>query len=66
MSRKVDIIKEVVSIYDLFDLTDPAVEYETKEVPTQISCPFHGDDARKSARVYPDTNSMRCFFCSKS
>jgi len=59
-------INEEVSIYDLFDIADPPVKYLTKVKPSQISCPFHGQDNRPSARVYPDTNSFRCFFCSKS
>lgn len=32
----------------------------------QISCPFHGVDRSRSARVYPETNSMHCFACVKS
>ena len=59
-------INEEVSIYDLFDQADPPVKYLTKAKPCQISCPFHGNDTHPSARVYPDTNSLRCFFCSKS
>jgi hypothetical protein len=59
-------INEEVSIYDLFDQSDPPVKYLTKAKPCQISCPFHGNDTHPSARVYPDTNSLRCFYCSKS
>lgn len=61
-----DIIKEKVSIYDLFDLADPPIKYQTRAKPSQISCPVHGKDAHPSARVYPDTNTFRCFTCSKS
>lgn len=59
-------INAEVSIYDLFDSSDPPVSYLTKNKPCQISCPFHGKDTHPSARVYPDSNSFRCFYCSKS
>ena len=59
-------INEEVSIYELFDRADPPVKYLTDVKPCQISCPFHGQDTHPSARVYPDTNSFRCFYCSKS
>jgi len=62
----IDRINEEVSIYDLFDIADPPVKYLTRAKPCQISCPFHGQDTHPSARVYPDTNSLRCFYCSKS
>ncbi len=61
-----DRLKEEIPIYDLFDIADTPVRYETKAKPCQISCPFHGADAHPSARVYPDTNTFRCFTCSKS
>lgn len=64
--RTYDLLKEQVSIYDLFDISDEPVSYQTKVKPSQISCPFHGKDAHPSARVYPDTNTFRCFTCSKS
>lgn len=59
-----DRLQEEVSIFDLFDLV--GVKYMTKGKPSQISCPFHGDDAHPSARVYPDDNFMRCYYCSES
>lgn len=62
----IDRLNEEISIYDLFDLASPRVKYSTRLKPCQISCPFHGKDAHPSARVYPDTNSFRCFVCSKS
>ncbi len=61
-----DRIREEVSIYDLFDISNPPVRYMTRGKPSQISCPFHGDDAHPSARVYPDDNFMRCYYCSES
>lgn len=62
----IDRLNEEVSIYDLFNISDPPVSYKTDKKPSQVSCPFHGQDNRPSARVYPDTNSFRCFYCSKS
>ena len=32
----------------------------------QLSCPFHGADAKKSARYYKETDSMYCWVCKKS
>lgn len=61
-----DELKEQVSIYDLFEIADPPTTFLTRVKPCQISCPFHGQDTHPSARVYPDTNSFRCFTCSKS
>ena len=61
-----EMLNSQVSIYDLFDQADPRVKYLTKDKPCQISCPFHGKDTHPSARVYPDSNSFRCFYCSKS
>jgi len=62
----IDRIKEEVSIYDLFDEANPPIKYVTRQKQSQISCPFHGEDAHPSARVYPDSNSFRCYTCSQS
>jgi len=59
-------IKEFVSLYDLLDLCDPPVSYDSRERECQINCPFHGADLGPSARIYPDTNSMYCWACTKS
>lgn len=32
----------------------------------QLSCPFHGIDAKKSTRYYKETDSMYCWVCKKS
>lgn len=61
-----DRIQEEVSIYDLFKEAAPSIRVATTGKPCQISCPFHGDDAHPSARVYPDGNFMRCYYCSES
>jgi hypothetical protein len=64
--EKLDLIREHVSIYDLFDAARPRVKYDSREIPCQISCPFHGRDLHKSTRVYPDSNSFYCWSCDKS
>lgn len=64
--EKLDLVREHVSIYDLFDAAPHRVHYETRGIPCQISCPFHGRDLHKSTRVYPDSNSFYCWFCDKS
>ena len=58
-------VKDVVSIYDLLDRTNPPVRYETKEKPCKIHCPFHGADNRKSCQVFPDSDSLWCYTCSR-
>lgn len=62
----IDLIKEEVSIYDLFEEAQPRIKYISREKECQISCPFHGADLAKSARVYPQTNSMYCWTCGIS
>ncbi|MCW4026127.1 MAG: CHC2 zinc finger domain-containing protein, partial [Candidatus Bathyarchaeota archaeon] len=47
-------------------LSNPQVTYETRQIPCQISCPFHGPDSAPSARVFPASNSMYCWACNKS
>jgi hypothetical protein len=41
-----------------------------ESTPTQLSCPFHGIDARPSARYYPATGGrsdyVRCFKCKEN
>ena len=32
----------------------------------QLSCPFHGVDAKKSTRYYRETDTMYCWVCKKS
>jgi len=32
----------------------------------QLSCPFHGTDAKKSSRYYKETDTMYCWVCKKS
>lgn len=56
-----------VSLLDI--LADYGVEIDTSRPndPQQFSCPLHGDgrDERGSARLYPDTNTAKCWGCDK-
>jgi len=58
------LINETVPIHDLLD--SMGVKYASRERNLKISCPFHGLDNQKSAFVYTDTNSVRCFTCNES
>lgn len=58
------LIKEKVSLYKLLDQV--GVKYPSKEINAKVRCPFHGLDKRASAFIYHDTNTFRCFVCSRS
>jgi len=57
-------ILEKVSLFDL--LVENGTEISQDKYEEQISCPFHGADVKKSARHYPQTNTMYCFTCKKA
>lgn len=57
-------IKNEVSIYDLCD--ESGIKYLSRDKQHQISCPFHGKDRNASARIYPESNSIHCFYCGES
>lgn len=59
-----ELIDSSVGLNILLEKTGQASVQTQK--PEQISCPFHGVDASKSARYYPETNSMYCWTCKKS
>jgi hypothetical protein len=43
---------------------DTGISLDIDEI--QLSCPFHGVDAKKSTRYYRETDSMYCWVCKKS
>lgn len=43
---------------------DEGISLDIDEI--QLSCPFHGVDAKKSTRYYRDTDTMYCWVCKKS
>jgi hypothetical protein len=57
-------IMEQLSIYQV--LAAYHVEFIGGGEPEQIHCPFHGADINKSARIYPETDSIYCFTCGKN
>lgn len=59
-----DDIKSAVTIFDVMDKAK--VKYSTTEVGHKVFCPFHDDTTTKSGYVYPDTDTFRCFVCSRS
>lgn len=59
----VEAIKSKVSIYNVLNMYKIPYIGEVKE---QLNCPFHGADVKKSARVYPDTNTIFCWTCDKA
>lgn len=61
---EIESILEQLTIYPV--LQAYGVEFYGGGLPEQIHCPFHGTDVNKSARVYPETNSVYCFTCDKS
>lgn len=64
MPDLISVIKEQVSLYQV--LARYKWDFMGGGFPEQISCPFHRPDINKSARIYPDTNTMYCFTCRKT
>jgi len=62
-----DTIRNGVSVYDVLSRNGVSVRHDGRE--EQISCPFHGQDSKPSARVYPDTvrgsSHVWCFVCQE-
>lgn len=57
-------IKEQVSIYEV--LRNYGLPFIGGGQPEQIHCPFHHPDTNRSARIYPENNSVYCFVCDKT
>jgi hypothetical protein len=68
IQRRVAAVREVYSAYQC--LTERGVELPDESTPFQVSCPFHGADARPSARYYPRSGGkhdyLRCFKCREN
>lgn len=47
-------------------LRDYHVEFLNSGEPEQLHCPFHHPDTNRSARFYPDDDSVYCFVCDKT
>jgi hypothetical protein len=57
------IIAESITLGDVLK-EDVGISLDIDEI--QLSCPFHGVDAKKSTRYYRDTDTMYCWVCKKS
>jgi hypothetical protein len=57
----VEAIKEQVRMSAV--MRDYHVEFFNTGLPEQLHCPFHYPDTNKSARFYPDNDSIYCFVC---
>lgn len=70
VSRRVAAVRGVYSTFEV--LTEKGIqEIPDETTPTQISCPFHGADAKPSARFYPAGSGrsydiVRCFKCKEN
>jgi hypothetical protein len=68
IQRRVAAVREVYSAYQC--LTEHGIELPDEHTAFQVSCPFHGPDARPSARFYPPEgghpDKLRCFFCREN
>ena len=47
-------------------LRDYGVQIVDSGAPEQLHCPFHYPDTNKSARFYPDNDSIYCFVCDRT
>ena len=55
-------IKKHITLGEMLK-ADGKVSLELEE--EQIHCPFHGEDNKKSARYYKDTDTFYCWVCRK-
>jgi hypothetical protein len=62
-----DFIDRVLEQADIFELLDKSgVKYLFKNKKHNVSCPFHGADTKPSMTIFPDTNTLYCFYCDKA
>ena len=62
--RRIDAVRKVYSTFQC--LTEKGIELPDEYTAYQISCPFHGADARPSARYYPPADGRPGhFYCYK-
>lgn len=65
--RRKEAIHSRVSAYDVLRHNGVDLNQSTDDREEQISCPFHGEDKKPSARVYPEDGDrpshVWCFVC---
>lgn len=66
-SHRVDKIKGIVSLEEVLLAYNYGIREGGGNREQQFSCDLHGDgeDLKKSARFYPETNTWYCFACEK-
>jgi hypothetical protein len=69
MRIRVESIHTRVTAYDVLRSNGVDLRQTSDAQEEQFSCPFHGEDNRPSARVYPESNRgpshTWCFFCQE-
>ena len=67
IEARADTVRRQISVHDVLRRNGADIRGDGRE--EQISCPFHGADAKPSCRVYPDTergsSHAWCFVCQE-
>lgn len=65
--QRTETLKQAVSAHDVLRYFGVQLKYSGDDNEEQISCPFHGQDADPSARVFPSdarsSSRLYCFVC---
>lgn len=66
---RLEAIHQKVTAYDVLRMNGINVSQLADDRPEQISCPFHGEDKKPSARIYPSENDspshVWCYVCQE-
>jgi len=67
--QRIDAINARVSAYDVLRANGVSLDQAADDDEEQFSCPFHGKDAKPSARIYPadgdSASHVWCFVCQE-
>jgi hypothetical protein len=67
--QRIEQVHHRVTAYDLLRRNGISIRQSSDTRAEQVSCPFHGQDRKPSARVYPDTTDspshVWCYVCRK-
>ncbi len=66
--QRVEAINALVSAYDVLRVNGVSLTQASDDEEEQFSCPFHGKDAKPSARIYPAgerSSHVWCFVCQE-
>lgn len=68
--RRVEQVHQRVSAFEILRRNGIRLRQVSDTRAEQIKCPFHGQDNKPSARIYPDSNNrpshVWCYVCQKS